>query len=244
VTRPYTASHLVLPLTLLAAALPVSAQAATDSSTGGASPPAAQTPNGPTADMTVTAPLSAFVRHRVRLSGTSRRARRRVVRIEQRRARGPWLQVARVRADRKGAFTAVWRPRQVGSYELRARVGAPSTRGTGGTSMPVEVGAEGSGASGFLTVYDPAVATWYGPGFFGNTTACGAVLAEDTVGVAHRELPCGTQVQIAYRGRAIVVPVIDRGPFANGADWDLTQAAAQQLGMTQTSRIGAMVLSP
>jgi rare lipoprotein A (peptidoglycan hydrolase) len=38
--------------------------------------------------------------------------------------------------------------------------------------------------------------------------------------------------------------VIDRGLFANGADWDLTQAAAQQLGMTGTSRIGAMPLGP
>jgi rare lipoprotein A (peptidoglycan hydrolase) len=42
----------------------------------------------------------------------------------------------------------------------------------------------------------------------------------------------------------VVVPVIDRGPFANGADWDLTQATAQQLGITGTVRIGAMPLSP
>jgi hypothetical protein len=147
-----------------------------------------------------------------------------------------------VRADRKGAFTAVWRPRRAGRYELRARVGRATTTGTGGTSVPVEIGAEGSGSSSYLMVYAPAIATWYGPGFFGNTTACGVVLAEDTVGVAHRELPCGTQVQIAYRDRVVVVPVIDRGPFANGADWDLTQAAAAQLGMTETNRIGAMVL--
>jgi rare lipoprotein A len=64
------------------------------------------------------------------------------------------------------------------------------------------------------------------------------------IGVAHRTLPCGTQVQIAYRGRTIVVPVIDRGPFANGADWDLTQAAAEELGMAGTSHIGAMPLAP
>jgi rare lipoprotein A (peptidoglycan hydrolase) len=195
--------------------------------------------------MAVDAPRSAFVRQRVRLSGTYRRARTRVVRLEQRRAGGAWAEVARVRADRKGVFTAIWRPRRAGTYELRARVGAPSTRtGNGGTAVPVEVGAEGSASSGSVTVYEPAIATWYGPGFFGNTTACGVVLAEDTVGVAHRDLPCGTQVQIAFHGRAIVVPVIDRGPFANGADWDLTQAAAQQLGMTETSRIGAMPLSP
>ena len=51
-------------------------------------------------------------------------------------------------------------------------------------------------------------------------------------------------MQIAYEGRSIIVPVIDRGPFANNADWDLTQAAAEQLGMTATSRIGFIVLSP
>jgi rare lipoprotein A len=152
--------------------------------------------------------------------------------------------VTRVRADRKGAFTAVWRPRRAGAYELRARAGAASPAGTGGTAVPVEVGAGGSGQSSYLIVYTPAIATWYGPGFFGKTTACGIELTETTLGVAHRELPCGTQVQIAYGDRTVVVPVIDRGPFAGGADWDLTQAAAQQLGLTGTSRIGAMPLAP
>jgi hypothetical protein len=232
---------------LLLAALPASAHAAADAGTGGTggtAPPPPKPPDAPAGDMGVTGPRSAFVRQRVRVGGKAHRARRRVVRIEQRRAGGAWLQVARVRADRTGIFTAVWRPRHTGAYELRARVGAPSADTTGGTAVPVEVGAEGSGSSSFLTVYEPAIATWYGPGFFGNTTACGTVLAEDTVGVAHRELPCGTQVQISFRGRAAIVPVIDRGPFANGADWDLTQAAAQALGMTETSRIGAMLVSP
>jgi rare lipoprotein A len=239
-----TASRfLVLAFALLTAALlPAAGQAATDSGTGGMAPPAAATPNSPAGEMLVTAPRSAFVRERVRIRGESRRARKRVVRLEQRRSGGPWIEVARVRASRNGDFSAIWRPRRTGAYELRARIGAASP-GTGGTAVPLEVGA-GGGASSHLTVYEPAIATWYGPGFFGNTTACGIVLAEDTIGVAHRELPCGTQVQIAYRDRAIVVPVIDRGPFANDAEWDLTQAAAQELGMTETSRIGAMPLSP
>ena len=51
-------------------------------------------------------------------------------------------------------------------------------------------------------------------------------------------------MQIAYKDRTIVVPVIDRGPYANNADWDLTQEAAEQLGMSGTSRIGAIPLSP
>jgi hypothetical protein len=217
------------------------ASAGTDSGTGGTSPPPAQAPGAQPGDMPVAAPRSAFVRQRVRIGGSSRRARRRVVRIDVSATAGVWTEVARVRADRKGRFSAVWRPRRPGAYELRARIGRASSS-TGGTAVPVEVGA-GSG-SARLTVYESAIATWYGPGFFGNTTACGVELTETTVGVAHRELPCGTQVQFAYRDRTIVVPVIDRGPYANDADWDLTQAAAQQLGMTGTSRIGAMPLSP
>jgi rare lipoprotein A (peptidoglycan hydrolase) len=49
-------------------------------------------------------------------------------------------------------------------------------------------------------------------------------------------------VQLSYRGHTIVVPVIDRGPFAHHASWDLTSATAKQLGMKVTSRIGAAPL--
>ena len=195
--------------------------------------------------MAVDAPRSAFLGRRVRVSGKSRHARRRVVRIEGRQGDGPWSPLTRVRADRKGRFTTTWRPTRTGQWELRARVIPANREATnGGTAVPVDIDAEGSGAPSRLTVYESAIATWYGPGFFGRRTACGIDLTEATVGVAHRELPCDTRVQFAYRGRVIVVPVIDRGPFANNAEWDLTQAAAQQLGMTGTSRIGAIPLAP
>jgi rare lipoprotein A (peptidoglycan hydrolase) len=91
-----------------------------------------------------------------------------------------------------------------------------------------------------LTVYRGAVATWYGPGFYGNTTACGIELTPDLVGVAHRSLPCGTNVAVRYGSRTLVLPVVDRGPFGSEARWDLTEAAAQQLGFTHTDRIGAV----
>ena len=80
-------------------------------------------------------------------------------------------------------------------------------------------------------------ATWYGPGFFGNKTACGKTLARTTVGVAHRTLPCGTRVVLRYEGERVRTRVIDRGPFANGAKWDLTQAAAKRLGFEYTDDI-------
>src|SRR5437764_1209309 len=75
-----------------------------------------------------------------------------------------------------------------------------------------------------------SLATWFGPGFYGQRTACGQVLTPAVVGVAHRSLPCGTLVKVSYRGRQLIVPVIDRGPYAhNGAAWDLTSGAALAL---------------
>ncbi len=74
------------------------------------------------------------------------------------------------------------------------------------------------------------IATWYGPGFYGNETACGETLTRRIVGVAHKTLPCGTRVVIRYEGTYVRTTVIDRGPYANGARWDLTRAAAAQLG--------------
>jgi rare lipoprotein A len=91
--------------------------------------------------------------------------------------------------------------------------------------------------------YQPAKATWYGPGLYGNRTACGATLSHRTLGVAHKRLPCGTEVALRFKGHTVVVPVIDRGPYSRGVDYDLTEATARRLGMTQTSRVAAAPLS-
>jgi rare lipoprotein A (peptidoglycan hydrolase) len=80
-------------------------------------------------------------------------------------------------------------------------------------------------------------ATWYGPGFFGNRTACGKRLKRGTVGVAHKRLPCGTKVVVRYKGHFLRTKVIDRGPFDNGAKWDLTQKAARLLGFEVTDAV-------
>jgi hypothetical protein len=135
-----------------------------------------------------------------------------------------WKDVATARADATGAFVAHWRPDHIGPTSLRALLHT--------TAAPISV-----------TVFKPALATWYGPGFFGNQTACGIVLTPDVVGVAHRSLPCGTQVALAYGGRTMIVPVIDRGPYGvAGAQFDLTQATALTLGITTTATIGAVSL--
>lgn len=81
------------------------------------------------------------------------------------------------------------------------------------------------------------LATWYGPGFFGNRTACGQRLTRRTVGVAHKRLPCGSRVVIRYKGNFLRTRVIDRGPYAYGAKWDLTRRAARIVGFETTDEI-------
>ena len=82
-----------------------------------------------------------------------------------------------------------------------------------------------------------AGATWYGPGFYGRQTACGQILRPDVIGVAHRSLPCGTPVKFSYRGRSVLTTVIDRGPYARGYVWDLTNGARLALGLEGSSRV-------
>jgi rare lipoprotein A len=107
---------------------------------------------------------------------------------------------------------------------------------TGGASTVASTQAT-TGEGLVFTPMQAAGATWYGPGFYGNRTACGQTLRPETVGVAHRTLPCGTPVKFSYRGRQIVTRVIDRGPFADGYTWDLTNGARKTLGFESSDRV-------
>ncbi len=82
-------------------------------------------------------------------------------------------------------------------------------------------------------------ATWYGPGLYGNEMACGGKLTKSTFGVAHKSLPCGTKVAIAHGGRIVIAPVVDRGPFVKGVEYDLTAHAAEAVRMSSTGEIRA-----
>jgi rare lipoprotein A len=109
--------------------------------------------------------------------------------------------------------------------------------GTGGAAV---VAADGTAPAGQSLVFSPmraAGATWYGPGLYGNQTACGQTLMPVTVGVAHRTLPCGTTVKFAYRGRYLVTQVIDRGPFTVGNAFDLTNGARLALDFDGAGRV-------
>jgi rare lipoprotein A (peptidoglycan hydrolase) len=86
------------------------------------------------------------------------------------------------------------------------------------------------------------IASWYGPGFYGNRTACGQTYTPEIIGVAHRTLPCGTLVVLEYRGHTMTVPVIDRGPYIAGRTLDLSNATHLAMGCpdlcTLSMRIG------
>jgi len=86
--------------------------------------------------------------------------------------------------------------------------------------------------------YDDNV-SWYGPGLYGNGTACGQTLTRSTVGVAHRTLPCGTLIEFRNpeNGRVVTAAVIDRGPFVQGRTWDLAAGLCDKLNHCHTGSI-------
>jgi hypothetical protein len=77
-------------------------------------------------------------------------------------------------------------------------------------------------------VWRTSIASVYTDYFQG--IACGGTLKPAQLGVAHKTLPCGTMVTFRYGNRAIRVPVIDRGPYIAGREWDFTGATATALG--------------
>ena len=129
-----------------------------------------------------------------------------------------WRSIGRDRTDAAGRFKLRERVGRTGSAHVRVHVGvAPGVR-------------SGKRALGRLNVYRTAYASWYGPGLYGNQLGCGGTLQTGRLGVAHKSLPCGTMVTLKRGERSVRVPVIDRGPYVGGREYDLTAATAQRLG--------------
>jgi hypothetical protein len=91
---------------------------------------------------------------------------------------------------------------------------------------------EGSPTESVGPATSVVLASWYGPGLYGNHTACGQVYTPELLGVAHLALPCGTLIVLTYGDRSITVPVIDRGPYVAGRTIDLSSATRLALGCT------------
>ena len=83
--------------------------------------------------------------------------------------------------------------------------------------------------------------SWYGPGFYENRLPCWPWLAAnglpiqflpDTWGVAHKSLPCGTMVTLTHGANTVTVPVVDRGPYIAGREFDLSPRVKAALACT------------
>ena len=76
-------------------------------------------------------------------------------------------------------------------------------------------------------------ASWYGGRFHGQLTANGERYDKYALTAAHKTLPFGTIVRVRSLklGREVDVRINDRGPFAPGRVIDVSQAAAEALGL-------------
>jgi rare lipoprotein A len=199
---------------------------------GGTAPPKPAVDGPVDPAFALSARHTVFLGKTLHIAGNDLGAAGQIVTLETRQGTDPWVSVASVSVAPNGSFHTSWRPLGSGQFQLRGVLASASTASSSPSSSTPRT----------VVVYKPSIATWFGPGFYGRKTACGQRLTRTILGVAHKRLPCGTQVQVSYRGHTIVVPVIDRGPFAHHASWDLTSAAAKQLRMTVTSRVGAAPL--
>lgn len=93
-------------------------------------------------------------------------------------------------------------------------------------------------AHGFV---EEGIASWYGPGFHGKTTANGERFNQNAMTAAHKLLPLGTEVRVTHlgNGKSINVRINDRGPFVEDRVIDLSREAAARLNMlgTGTARV-------
>jgi rare lipoprotein A len=76
------------------------------------------------------------------------------------------------------------------------------------------------------------LASWYGPGFEGLPTASGEPYDPYGYTAAHKTMPLGTDLTVSYGGRSVEVTVNDRGPYVGVRELDLSQGAAEYLGLT------------
>jgi peptidoglycan lytic transglycosylase len=137
-------------------------------------------------------------------------------------ARNGWGTLARARTGAKGRFRLNYVPHEIGTHWVRLRFAGDA------------IGLASRKRIGRLNVFRLADASWYGGG---GGLACGGSLTSSTLGVANKTLPCGTLVTLRYSGRTVRVPVVDRGPYVAGREFDLTEATKRALGFGDTGRV-------
>jgi rare lipoprotein A len=234
----------------LALAIPAAASAADGATADPAGPPppspgglSFDDPTAPTvfADgSTLTAPLGELVGSVVALQGSVAGSHPGdTVQVQRLDPAAGWVPVATAIVGPDGSYDASWTADRAGRTSVRATL---TGQVTSTVRAAATVGTAGEGRA--MTVYRRAKVTWFGPGFYGKRTACGSRMSRTLLGVASKSLPCGTLVELYNDGRTITVPVIDRGPFRRGTNYDLTVATAQALGVSATTTVGAVRAAP
>jgi hypothetical protein len=133
--------------------------------------------------------------------------------------------VRTLRVSDSGRFRVRWRVGGSGVYYARAIAHRTGTA------------TRDSSRKKRINVFRPALASYYGPGFYGNRTACGKTLTADMLGVANKTLPCGSRVTLRHAGRTVTVRVIDRGPYSGAREYDLTEATKRKLRFGSTGTV-------
>ena len=100
---------------------------------------------------------------------------------------------------------------------------------------PAPQAKEEAAPAGKPEITQVGTASWYGPGFQGQETASGETFDQHALTAAHRTLPLGTEATVTNleTGQSVQVTINDRGPYVPGRQLDLSQAAAQQIGLTK-----------
>jgi rare lipoprotein A (peptidoglycan hydrolase) len=87
------------------------------------------------------------------------------------------------------------------------------------------------------------ISSWYGWELAGHPTATGAIFDPRLFTAANKELPLNSFLRVHFNGTCAVVLVNDRGPYITGRVFDLSQAAAEYLGVG-LNEVTADVLIP
>ncbi len=85
-------------------------------------------------------------------------------------------------------------------------------------------------------IISSGVVSWYGGKFHGRKTASGEKYDKHELTAAHKSLPFGTKVKVTNtrNGKSVVVEINDRGPYVGSRVLDLSQAAFNEIGHTNT----------
>ncbi|HZR66088.1 MAG TPA: septal ring lytic transglycosylase RlpA family protein [Terriglobales bacterium] len=80
---------------------------------------------------------------------------------------------------------------------------------------------------------ETGIASWYGAPYHNRRGSNGEIYDMHAMTAAHRTLPLGSVVRVTClsNGQSAIVHITDRGPFIEGRIIDLSQAAAEQLGL-------------